>query len=168
MSSRSSPPAGAPETTGTSPSLTVWPVTIVIVMLGMCLLVWDWFVAVINVAPFFGEQPGRDALIESGMAMVTAVAPIGAMCAIAWRAGSRWGLLFLVAPTALLMIWGVQSLLTPGDPDDPHPGRFVRPGDVVGELTLPNWVVAALAMTVLLLARYWARRRRHIGTQPGA
>ncbi|KAE8766009.1 hypothetical protein [Georgenia thermotolerans] len=169
MPSSAVPSAGGPERTG-APSPAAWPLTVVTVMLGACLLVLDGYVALINAAPLFGERPERDALIESGMGLVTAAAPIGALCALAWRAGSRWGLLFLVIPTGLLVAGGMQRLLSPGGPGDPDRDRTVRPGDVVGELTLLNWGVTALAMTVLLLAWLAARRRRHTqasaGTEP--
>ena len=109
--------------------------------MGLCLLAWDVFGAVITTASFFGDQPSRGDVIESGMVLVTFAVPVVMLCAVGALAGSRLGLLLLVLPACLLVPMGLDLLGRTRDPAASDPGRSVRLADAVTGLTIPNWLV---------------------------
>ena len=145
-----------------------WPVTAGLVLLGWCLLAWTVFGAGINTAPFFGDTPSRSQYVESGMACLAALPPVLLLLVVGLLAGSRWGLLLLALPAALLVPMGLDLLSKPGDPADASPGRAVRASDVFADLTRLSWaatVVLLLVVAGMVLAR---RRRARAETSVGA
>lgn len=139
----------------------VWPVTFAVVVAGLALLAWDLFAAGINTAPFFGDTASRDRYAESGATLVTALVPVALLCLLGLLAGSRFGLLLLAVPAAVLAVGGLDMLGNPGDPNDADPGRAVRPSDFVADLTRLNWIAAAALLLLLLVLLL--RRRRSAG-----
>jgi hypothetical protein len=135
-----------------------WPVTAAIVLVGWCLLAWTVFGAAINTAPFFGDTPSRSQYVESGMLCLTALLPLVLVMALGVLWGSRWGLLLLALPAALLVPFGLSMLAHQGDPGDAAPGRPVRVADAFTDLTWLNW--GASGVLLLLLAAVLASRRR--------
>jgi hypothetical protein len=145
----------------TPPSVRVWPVTAVAVLLGLALLGWEAVVAVVNAAALFGETPSRDRLVETGMLLVTSALPTTLLCAVALVLGSRWGLLALALPGVVALVTGLDLLARTGSSRHPDADRPVRLADAFQDLTRPNWVAAALLLAALGLVL--ARRRRQTG-----
>ncbi|WP_406829516.1 hypothetical protein ABEG17_10975 [Pedococcus sp. KACC 23699] len=149
---------------GPSPRRT-WPVTAAAVLLGWCFSAWVLFVAAINAAAFFGEQPTRDENIESGLALATAAVPLVLLAVVAVRWGSRWGILLLLGPALLLVPMGLEWAGSAGNADttrDPAPQRPMAWSDLGGELLRPGWALTVVLL--VLLAVSVARSRRATGT----
>jgi hypothetical protein len=139
----------------------VWPVTALVVGLGLALLGWEVVVAVVNTAAFFGETPSRDRFVESGMLLVTSALPVALACALGMVLGSRWGLLLLALPGVVAVVMGLDLLARTGSERHPDPDRPARLSDAFQDLTRPNWVAAVLLL--LALGLVLARRRRRTG-----
>jgi hypothetical protein len=134
-------------------------VTLLVVVCAYLLAAWNLWVAAISAAPFFSDIPSRDNYIRAGMAALTGVLPCLLLALAGWLAGSRWGVLLIGLPTAVLLGVGASMVADPGDPSDPHPGRAVVASDVFGEYTLLNWLVCA-GLAAVIAAMAWSRRAR--------
>jgi len=154
--------ASAP-TEDARPATRRWPVTLVVVVAGVVLLGWEVAVAVVNTASFFGEQPSRDRLVETGMLLATSAVPVALACVVGLLLGSRWGLLLLAVPGVVVSAMGVDLMGRTGGGNDPERDRPVRWSDAFQDLTRPNWVAAAVLLGVLGLVLARRRRRRQTG-----
>jgi hypothetical protein len=134
----------------------VWPRTLAVVLAGLTLLAWDLWAATITTAPFFGEQPSGDDLIAAGMALLTALVPAGLLVVLGLLAGSRFGLLALLLPGALLAAAGADLLDRAGT--SVLAPRQAVPADVLAQLTSLNWLAAGVVLIVVVVALV---RRRH-------
>lgn len=144
----------------------VWPVTLALVVVGLLLLAWDAWVALVNTAPFFGDTPSRDHYVESGVTLVSAVVPVALLCALGLLLGSRFGLLVLAAPGVLVAAMGLDLLGRPGDPGDPGATRAVRWSDLLADLNRLNALAALAAVATLGLVVSRRRRQTGIRTNP--
>jgi len=140
------------------PRAPVWPLTLVIVLAGLTLLAWDFWVAVITTAPFFGEQPSGDDLAGAGMTLQTALVPVGLLTVLGLLVGSRFGLLVLVMPAGLAALTGSDLLTRAGTAADAP--RAWGPADAFAEPTWVNWAAAAVVLLVVAAAVLRRRRRR--------
>ena len=146
-----------------SPGTRVWPLTALLVLVGVVVQASALWNALIAAAPFFGDVPSRARYLESAASSLSGLAPTVAIAALGLVLGCRWGLLALVPGAALLLVGGMESLRRPGDPADPDPGRALRLADLGDDITRLSWLVAALAVVALVVVLVARRRQRQVG-----
>ncbi len=143
-----------------SPRTRVWPLTVLLVLVGLVVQASALWNSLIAAAPFFGDIPSRARYLESAASSLTGLVPTVAIALLGVVLGSRWGLLALVPGAGLLLVGGLESLTRMGDPADPDPGRALRLADLGDDITRLNWLMAALAVLAVVVALVVRRRQR--------
>lgn len=120
----------------------------------LVVLAAEYLLAMLSIAPFFGEYPTRTESLAVALVMISMVLLEAVLVTLAWRNGRRWLCLVFAMPGSVAAAAAIGLLLNT-TPDDE---RTSPPWDITTMLGGSNLVLAALAV---IIAGVLARRRRN-------
>lgn len=129
----------------------------------LAVLAGEYLLAMLSIAPFFGEYPTRTESLAIALVMISMVVLEAVLIALAWRNGRRWLCLIFALPGLAAAVAAIGLLLTTA-PDDE---RSRPPWDITAILGGINLGLAALAVVVAVALTQRRNRIDHgAPTQP--
>jgi len=173
---------GLPQTTPTaSATHRIWPITTFVVLVAYLLAAYQLFVCALLAFGGFlfgfsslGSSSGRtssslleNGYISAGLACLTTLPVFAALIWCGWQRGSRYGLLLIGGPAAVMAVVGFLALHTAaGTTVAPQARRLPNVADLFDDLTLVNWVVLLIFGGFAVATHLLRRLARH--TQQGS
>ncbi len=104
----------------------------------------EYFLAMVSIAPFFGEYPTRTESLAVAVVMITMVVLEATLTVLAWRRGRRWLILLFAVPGLAALVAAVGLSLNTS-PDDE---RTNPPWDTTAMLGGLNLALTLVVVTV--------------------
>ncbi|SFA91602.1 hypothetical protein SAMN05421867_103200 [Cellulomonas marina] len=133
-------------------------------VLGGLLALVDGYAAFIGTASFLGSTPTPQDALRASATCLTGLLALAAMAVLALLHGSRWGLVLLALPAAVLLAFGggLPGVHVVNAPPG-GPGLDALKGEGTGL----NWTVTVLALAGVGATLLVRRRRRTRDRPPG-